>query len=316
MFFRVNDFIKRSRSFMFRAEKFHCKDTKISLFSIQIQGHHLDRKSDVVSRYITQMKPMKIFTLLFIALVAFSTVSFGQAKEQALTQAQQKAFLSERLPNGALTGSFGSYGSLLFAVVDVAIHTDDKEIGAAALNSPFPEFYKPTWKELFAAIALQTQSSWKYDAARNYWVFAKLIAAKPFAVTLADKWTATDRGIYVGYKPPTFPVGMDIYYYGVYSADNSKEQASLWEKVRNSWAIGFASKLKKDVSVSEMQKIKVADVEALYFQTTAPRNNVVWRQWSFVKDGHAFVIVSTLRSEDKQLLSEVEAMVKSFRVVP
>lgn len=260
---------------------------------------------------------MKIFTILFTAFLSLANLSYGQSNERpALTEAQQKAFLSERLQSGAVTGNFGSYGSILFAFADVAIHTDDKEIGATVLHSPFPDFYKPTWKELFDAIALQTQSSWKYDSTRDYWVFAKPSAAKPFAVTLADKWTATDRGIYVSYKPPTFPVGMDIYYYGVYSADNPKEQIALWEKIRNSWAIGFASKLTRDVTVSEMQKVKVADVEALYFQAPAPRNNVVWRQWAFVKDGHAFVIVSTLRAEDKELLSDVEAMVKSFRVVP
>jgi hypothetical protein len=263
------------------------------------------------------MKITRIFTILLIALVSFSSISYGQSKERpALTDAQQKAFLSERLPNGVLMGNFGSYGSLLYAVVDVAIHTDDKEIGATVLHSPFPDFYSPTWKELFDAIALQIQSSWKYDSTRDYWVFAKPNAPKPFAVTLADKWSATDRGIYVGYKPATYPVGMDIYYYGVYSADNPKEQTALWEKIRNSWALGFASKFKKDVSISEMQKVKVAEVEALYFQTPAPRNNVIWRQWAFVKDGHAFVIVSTLLPEDKQLLSDVEAMVKSFRLVP
>ena len=42
----------------------------------------------------------------------------------------------------------------------------------------------------------------------------------------------------------------------------------------------------------------------------------VWRQWAFVKDGKAFVIVSTLPVAEKQLLANVEAMVKSFRVVP
>lgn len=259
---------------------------------------------------------MRIFTILLVAFIALSTISYGQKGRPALTETQQKAFLLERLPSGAVTGNFGSFGSFLFAVEDVAIHTDDKEIGATVLHSPFPDFYKPTWKELLDAIALQTQSSWKYDSTRDYWVFAKPNATKPYAVTLADKWTATDQGIYVGYKPPTYPVGMDIYYYGVYSTDTPKEQAALWEKIRNSWAIGFASNFKRDVSVSEMQKVKVADVEALYFQANAPRNNVIWRQWAFVKDGHAFVIVSSLLPGDKQLLTNVEAMVKSFRVVP
>lgn len=263
------------------------------------------------------MKIIRILTVLLFALVFFPSASYAQSTEQtSLTEAQQKAFLSERLPSGAVSGSFGSYGSMLYAVADVSIHTDDKAIGAAVLNSPFPAFYRPTWKELFDTIAVQTQSSWKYDAKRDYWVFAKPSAAKPYSVTLADKWTSTERGIYVGYKPATFPVGMDIYYYGVYTADAAKDEAALWEKIRDSWALGFASKLKKNVSVSEMQKVTIAGVEALYFQAPAPRNNVIWRQWAFVKDGHAFVIVSTLLAEDKQLIADVEAMVKSFRLTP
>ena len=147
-------------------------------------------------------------------------------------------------------------------------------------------------------------------------MFAKPANRKPFTINLADKWLAEDRGIYNGYKPPTFPVGMDIYYYGVYSADDSKQEAALWEKIRDAWAIGFASKAKRDITIAEMQKVSVDGVEALYFETPGVRPGVIWRQWALVKNGKAFVIVSALPAKDKQLLSNVEAMVESFRVVP
>jgi hypothetical protein len=258
---------------------------------------------------------------IITAAVAFSMLAFplaglGQSQGRAaLTSEQQKALLSRRLPSGAITGTFGSFGSFLYAALDVAIHTDDKEIGDAELHSPFPDFYKPTLKELLDTIALQTGSSWAYDSQRDYWVFAKPARPKPYTIALADKWVANDRGVYVSYKPPTYPVGMDIYYYGVYSADDPEQEQALWEKIRDSWAIGFASNFKRGISIAEMQKVSVDGVEALYFETTTTRPGVIWRQWALVKNGKAFVIVSTLPSGDKQLLSDVEAMVKSFRVV-
>lgn len=263
------------------------------------------------------MKVMRVIATLTFVLLAFSLAAIGQSQKRTeVTSEQQKGLLSRRLPSGVITGTFGSFGSLLYAVLDVAIHTDDKEIGDFELHSPFSDFYKPTLKELLDTIALQTKSSWKYDSQRDYWVFAKPANPKPFTLTLADKWSAEDRGIYISYRPPTYPVGMDIYYYGVYSADDRKQEASLWEKIRNSWAIGFASKFKRGISIAAMQRVSVDGVEALYYETPTPRPGVMWRQWALVKNGQAFVIVSTLPLEDKQLLSSVDSMVKSFRVVP
>jgi hypothetical protein len=263
------------------------------------------------------MKMKNFLIVLLVALISVAANIYGQSKDgTALTESQQKAFLSQRLESGGMTGTFNSFGSLLYSFHDVAIHTDNREIGAVKLSSSFPPFYKPTWKEMLDAIAIQTRSSWKYDSKRNFWVFAKPAIAKPYTITLADKWTAEDRGTYVSYKPPTFPVGMDIYYFGVYSADKEKEQTALWRKIRDAWAVRFASSFKKDITVDEMQKTKVSEADAVYLQTPTLPRGVVWRQWALVKNGHTFVIVSTLRPEDKQLVADVEAMVKSFRVVP
>ena len=263
------------------------------------------------------MKITRVIAALAFALFTFSLVGLGQSQKSAtLTSEQQKGLLSQRLPSGAITGTFSSFGSFLYAGLDVTIHTDDKEIGDTELHSPFPDFYNPTLRELLDTIASQTKSSWKYDPQRNYWVFAKPANPKPFTITLADKWIANDRGIYISYKPPTYPVGMDIYYCGTYSADDPKQEAALWEKIRNSWAISFASNFKRAISIAEMQKVSVDGVEALYFEAPTPRPGVIWRQWALEKNGKAFVIVSTLPSGDKQLLSNVESMVKSFRVVP
>src|SRR5687767_2712801 len=162
------------------------------------------------------MNIIRVTAALTFILLTFSLAGRGQTEKRGtLTSEQQNNLLGRRLPTGAVTGTFGSFGSLLYAALDVVIHADDKEIEKTALRSPFPDFYKPTLKELLDAIALQTKSSWKYDPQRDYWVFARPANSKPFTITIADKWTEEDRGIYIKYKPPTYPVGMDIYYYGV-----------------------------------------------------------------------------------------------------
>ena len=261
---------------------------------------------------------MALNKLIFIIVVMLVIAPCGglvsSQQRRVLTVEQQKTLLAHRLPSGVITGTFAAYGSLLSAALDLAIHTDDKEVGNTELHSPFPDFYKPTIKELLDTIALQTKSSWSYNAQTDYWVFAKPAAAKPFSLTLADNWTFNDRGIYVSYKPPTFPVGMDIYYYGVYSSDEISQQELTWKRVRNSWATGFASRLKPGVTISEMKPVSVDGVESLYFESPTPRPGGMWRQWALVKNGHAFVIVSTLPADDKKLLADVESMVKSFRV--
>lgn len=258
------------------------------------------------------IKRKTAFVVLLLCTVVPSAFAFSQARP-ALNAEEQKKFISRRLRSGVITGTFAAYGSFLYATLDIAIHTDDKEIGDSELHSPFPDFYKPTIKELLDTIALQTKSSWSYNPKTGYWTFAKPAPAKPFSITLADKWTGEDRGVYVSYKPSTYPVGMDIYYYGRYSSDDSSQQV-IWERVRNSWAIGFASRFKRAVTISEMQPVSIDGVDSLYFQTLTPRPGVMWRQWALVKNGHAFVIVSTLPADNKDLLSDVESMVKSFHV--
>jgi hypothetical protein len=259
------------------------------------------------------MKSAKSITLLSFVLLALASPGVAVSQVARLSKEQQDKFLSERMTGNAFLGDFSSFGSLL-AALGILVHTNDQEIAATELRPFFPEFYKPTTSEFLDAIAMQTNSSWSYDPRTGYWLFAKPAQPKPYSLTLSDKWLTSDRGIYVGYRPPTFPVGMDVYYYGKYSADNAKEQAALWERVRNSWALSFARYLNEKVTLEQMQKVAVDGAEALYFQSPTPKPGLVWRQWAFVKDGKTFVIVSTLPTDDKALFANVEAMVKSFRV--
>jgi hypothetical protein len=234
----------------------------------------------------------------------------GSDERQALTPEEQTAFLAKRTP-GSMMGTFSGYCSLLYAALDVAIHTDSREVSQTSLNSPFPEFYKPTWKELFDSVARQTRSSWKYDPKRDYWVFTKPPMPLPFEVKLAKGWKSEDRGRYVFHAPPSAPVGMDIYLMGTYSV--SEEGEDLFGKVREDIAVRFAKGFKKEVSAEEMLKVKVGGSHALHFKTSAPQTGIIWRQWIVVDSGMAFAIVSAIKPErEKEILPDVTAMLKSF----
>lgn len=259
------------------------------------------------------MKLYRSITLLLFVLLTLISPTVAVSQDAPLSKEQQDEFLSERMQGNALGSTFSSFGSLL-AALGILVHTNDQEIAKTDLRSYFPAFYKPTIREFLDAIALETNSSWTYDPKTGYWVFAKPATPKPFSLTLSDKWLADDRGVYVSYKPPTFPVGMDVYYFGKFSADDAKQQAALWERARNVWALTFARHMNKTATLEQMQKVAVDGVEALYFQTPTPRPGTVWRQWAVVKDGKTYLIVSTLPADNKELLADVEAMVKSFRV--
>lgn len=267
------------------------------------------------------MKKVFLFVVLTLTVLSASFQTNAQNgvevdnNGKALNAQEQKEFLAKRLPTGAITGTFGSYGSLLFAAQDVAIHSNNKEIGNIKLNSPFPSDYKPTWAELFDTIAVQTKTTWIYDSKRNYWLFLPFAQQQSYDLKIAEGWIPRNEGIYVGYKPPTYPVGMDIYQMGKYSADNPKEESAFFEKIRNTLALRFATGFKKDITIKEMQTVKIDGVDALFFESISPiRDYIMWRQWVLVKNGKAFVIVSSLNKEDKKLYEDVQSMVKSFQV--
>ena len=247
-----------------------------------------------------------------VALAQFS--QSGLPDRKPLSPEEQKAFLAKRTVGG-IAGSFDSYCSLLYAVNDVAIHTEDHSVNTAVLDSPFPEFYKPTWAELFDSIAQQTKSTWKYDPARDYWVFTPNLQPMPFEISVVDGWKAHYEGLYVGYKPSIAPVGMDIYFLGRYSVEQKEGDVALFDLVRKETALQFARHFKPDVSIGEMQEVQVGARRALFFETDKP-TGVKWRQWVLVDSGMAFAIVSAIEPEhEDQLLPDVLKMVRSFRML-
>jgi len=266
------------------------------------------------------MKKPYIFLFLTFVILTAGFQSFAQNgtvvdnNGAAISESEQKALLATRLEKSPIQGNFGSFGSLLFAFYDLAIHTDYKDVGAIKLGSPFPTDYQPTWKEVFDSVAIQTRTNWSYDAKRNYWLFTPAENTAAFTLKIADGWTSRNEGIFIGYKPPTFPVGMDVYQLGGYSGADSKKEAELFSRVRENLALRFAKGFNPNVKAKDMQIVKVNDADALYFEADIPRREgAIWRQWVFVKNGKAFAIVSSLMKKDTKLFEDVQLMVKSFQ---
>jgi len=255
--------------------------------------------------------------VIFATLHCFNNTHAESRPVKTLSDKEQSAFLSSRnkAGGGMILGSFDSYCSLLYAACDVAIHTESSEINSTGLQSIIPDFYKPTWRELFDVIAIQTQSSWSYDPTRNFWVFTK--PQKPrtyYSIEIAKGWEQNDCGLYVGYHPPIAPVGMDIYILGTYTSDDPKKADDLCKKLKEDFAITFAKVFQKDVTQKDMKNVRIGNYEALHFETKAS-NGVIWRQWVIIDEGRAFVIVSAIKPEHEAVVyPDVQKMIQSFRI--
>jgi hypothetical protein len=257
----------------------------------------------------------------YALLVLLGTVSAAPAQDKPeakpLSAEEQRRFLASRDTEpsllGVANGSFERFTNFYYTFKMVVIHSDDEKINDTKVFNTYPEFYKPTNAELFHLIQRQTRSVYRYDEKRNLWLFEAKPSPPPYTIEMAKGWTAEDRGLYVKYTPPGAPVGMDIYMLGRFSAE--KDQEELFLKLREHYALQSVSAL-KDVTVKDMTKVKVDGAEALYLETSkVPRPNNTWRQWAFVRDGHVFVIVSSIdKDNEERLLPDVRAMVNSFKL--
>ncbi len=239
-----------------------------------------------------------------------ATAKGEEVKLKPLTLEQRQALLDRRR-SAMVMGSFNSFASLLYAVDDIVVHTDDPELAKVQLNSPFPEFYKPTSAELFDAIARQMACSWSYDEKRAYWLFVQPAMPMPFKVDLAKGWESETRGNYLFCKPPGSPVGMDIYVMAGYSSRPDDPQ--LPAKMREGVAMIFAKNFKKDVKVKDMSIVKVGAHDALHFKVPTPRPGTTWRQWAIAEGGQTVVVVSAIDdAKEGDVLPGVEAALKTF----
>lgn len=255
------------------------------------------------------------------------------------TAAQQQELLSERL-EGGMGGSFRDFSNVFLVSSrlnlgpGVGLVTSTAEIGDAPLSSPFPESYKPTLREFLDAIALQTSSQWSYDPSSKYFKsevpheapvedvaifeFQKANCKKPYAITLAKGWKTVDNGNWVMHVPPAFPVGMDIYEMGTYSAPDKESESDFADTIRSAVALQWAGRAKEHVELADLKAAKVGAFDALYFETMIPtqlKKDMKWRQWVFMVDNRCYFIVSTILPDlERKILPDIEAMLASFRI--
>lgn len=216
----------------------------------------------------------------------------------------------------------------------VALTTNSREIALAELQPVFPESYRPTLRELFDTLALQTKSTWRYDPTDKHFqsdvpgavtdlAIFEFTAAKhehPYEVTLSEGWKAEDQGHWLMLIPPDFPVGLDIYQVGTYSADDKAEEAKLFEKVRTDVSLQWAERVAEGVTAEKLKPAKVGPYEALYFESMIPSQlgkDIRWRQWVFMAEDRCFFVVSTILPElDKKIFPDVEKTLETFRLLP
>lgn len=117
-------------------------------------------------------------------------------------------------------------------------------------------------------------------------------------------------------KPPTAPVGMDIYELGRYSCDDRAKTPELLMQIPRDVALDGARRVKPDASGSELKAAKVGKYDALLFEATLKAReggDVNWRHWVFMAGDRCFLVVSTLfPDQEKALLPEVESMIRSI----
>jgi hypothetical protein len=140
---------------------------------------------------------------------------------------------------------------------------------------------------------------------------------RPFIVDLAEGWTSMDKGHWVMYIPPNFPVGMDIYEMGTYSSDEDGSEQDCFNQVRSDVALEWARRVNENAAQTDLKPAKVGAFDALYYESLIPsqlQREVRWRQWVFMDGGQCYFIVSTILPElDERIYPDVKKMLASFR---
>ncbi|WP_298868350.1 hypothetical protein [uncultured Gimesia sp.] len=256
-----------------------------------------------------------------------------------LTAKQQTELLGFRLKAG-IGGTFSRFANMFMVSsrlalgTGVGLMTSSKEIAETPMFTPFPDSYKPTLRELLDTLALQTHSKWKYDPSSKYFKsdidfkgpfdgiaifeFTKTKREKPFEITLAKGWKASDEGTWVMYVPPSFRVGMDIYQMGTYSSSEKIADQKFKDKIRLDMAMDWAQRMNKKATLKDLKPAKVGRFDALYYESMVPsqlNKDIRWRQWVFMDGNQCYFVVSTILPEmEDKIFPDVKKMIASFKI--
>lgn len=257
---------------------------------------------------------------------------------EALTKEQVAELLKHRL-SGDINGTFGEFASMFVASSKVNLGTvvsfvslSDK-IMKARLTARNPLFYQPTLGEFLDTIGQETSSVWSYEPTGKFF-YSKVKSDEPvsgiaafefteapvqphYEMTLASGWKFTNKGYWVTYSPATFPVGLEVYDLGTYSASDPAQEETFLKSVPERVALEWARRVKSEVSKEELRADKVADYNAVLFEAKVPgqsNQTVHWRQWVFMSGNRCFLIISAALPEfEDRIYPDVKAMLKSFK---
>lgn len=216
----------------------------------------------------------------------------------------------------AMDATFQGFMSSAYAFAGVWVYAaGGQEMYKTSLTYRYPEFYRPTWGEVFDVVARQMRCRWSWDAKVRQFRFERTDAPPFFGTDLADGWRREDRGGYLWHAPKSEQFGMDIYYYGHFAS--AVADVAFAQRVREHFAVEELSGWPTPPTLKDMTAAKVNGVDAVALRIDTPRPGGVWRQWSLVVDGHAFVIVSAMPKEREAAIApQVDQMVQTFALHP
>ncbi len=236
-----------------------------------------------------------------------------------LTKKQQVALLDTRV-HPLITNNFNATCSLMFSFESVAIHTHSKGLSELPVFSPFPEGYKPTWRECFDTVARQVTCTWAYDPELTYWVFTpeeKEEAKLPFDWTMPDGWTTERVGNVQRLRSENKHALVQVHMLGSYSTDEDKpkKRRAFFASIRDQHATRIYQAMDEDYDVESDELVDLAGLDARYGEMLPNAEGYLLRQWTFMAEGYCWVISSTTTPQfDKVLSKEVEELLSGFEV--
>lgn len=272
--------------------------------------------------------------------------SVAPARMQALkvlTPKELAGLLQQRV-DGAMSGTFDSFANGFIGLTRddlgfmVGLYPGAPSVARQQLQRAFASSYDPTLKELFDAIAVQTQTNWAYKPDGQFVKSSKPVP-KPvegfavfeftpakrdltYQVRLPAGWQSEDKGSFIKYFGPSFPLAVDVFPQGRVSiggADSKgKEQLRLYAY---QLSIDWAKKVKPDVKPSELSTGRVGAYDAITFDTMverAPGQKVHWRQWVVadpVTRKVYFILSSILPEKEREIYPGVQELLASFKIL-
>jgi hypothetical protein len=272
---------------------------------------------------------MRLLTLLFLVLLspvfAFAGLPEGKRtppptpRDGSMSRdIDPEKFLQETFDGRTTYGTFNGFVSSLYAFDSKLQVFGSKSIVNKAVNNVFPDFYKPTVREILNMVAWQTGSKWKFDEEHHQYEFIEYPITYPFKLNLSKDWSHKYMGMYVGFAPKGSPVGMDIYYFGQITVPEGKDSAVFYRDMRKFYSTLVMKAYRASVIPDpdkEMVELTIAGHPALYWQPEKGYGGMsgLWRQWSVTIDGHAFLIVSSMEENNRdQVWHDVDEMLISF----